>query len=107
MSTAAQRFTLVASSKKAATFNPMPKTNAREGEMRLPGTGRCDVRLIRASMSWSKKWLIALAPPAPKAPPAHTSNNVAREGTPCAARNMPPTAVTSNKEIMGGLVSVK
>ena len=47
---------------------------------------------------------MAFAPPAPNAPPTHTSSSVSRSGTPPAARNIPPMAVTSSSDMMGGLV---
>ena len=84
----------------------MPKTKALMGAMRWAATGRFIVRDIIASMSWSKKWLMALAPPAPSVPPRQTMPSACKGGMPSAARNMPPIAVMTSKTMIGGLVSV-
>ena len=49
---------------------------------------------------------MALAPPEASAPPIQTHASIINDGRPCSARNIPPAAVTSNKEMILGLVSV-
>ena len=91
---------------KAPTFRATPKARALIGWTRWEATGRFTVRDIMASMSWSKKWLMAFAPPAPRAPPKQTKARVSSDGIPSAARNIPPIAVITNRTMIGGFISV-
>ena len=56
-------------------------------------------------MSRSRKWLIALAPPAARLPPTKTTKVVIGLGNPSEARNNPPKAVTRSRDMILGLVS--
>ena len=52
----------------AGMFTPstIPKMRARSGVTAPDGIGRVEVRRMSRSMSRSRKWLIAFAPPAPR-----------------------------------------
>ena len=66
--------------------------------------GRLDVLRIRASMSRSNHWLIALAPPAARYPPIIVHTTVGPSGHPRSAMIMVSSVVKSSSEITRGLV---
>ncbi len=57
------------------------------------------------SMSASTTQLSALALPAESVPPTTVATTSHADGTPCSARNMIGTVVSSNNSMMRGLVS--
>ena len=70
-----------------------PKLNARSGGMRPAATGRFSVRFpISLSMSLSRTWFRAEAPPQARASPAIAAANVAHDTSPPAPAKNPPAA---------------
>ena len=66
--------------------------------------GRLRVRCISLSMSRSTTMLMALAPPAARAPPARVATMSHTDGTPRRATNMVGSVVTSSSSMIRGLV---
>ncbi len=75
---------------------------AARADTRPDGTGRCAVRLIEASMSRSRAWLIAPAPPADSAPPRQVRSTRLSGGVP--ATYIVVTVVKSRSDCTFGLV---
>ena len=100
---------------KATTSSAIAKIRALRGSMTPVTRGRLLVRRIRASMSRSTYMLMALAPPAAKAPPSTVATTNHPEGSRsqmspegCSwawATTIVGTVVTSRSSMMRGLVS--
>ena len=90
----------------ANKFVNNPKTRAcDEGILSLTKGLFLEVRDIIESISFSKYWLIALAPAAARDPPNSTIAIRTIFGTPCFAKNIPPTDVINNSIIILGFVN--
>ena len=91
---------------KATRFAATPKSSASRGWTRMAATGRLLVLRMRASMSLSRKWLRAFAPPDASAPATSTTTASIASGGPPEARNMPAKAVNRSSRTIRGLVRV-
>ena len=104
-STAESRLTASHSSKNAATSSERAKTRAAVGVTAPVTSGRLRVRCISLSMSRSTYMLMALAPPAARAPPTRVATMRVTEGMPRWATTMVGRVVTSSSSMIRGLVS--
>src|SRR5688572_24448299 len=86
-------------------INDRPNISARIGVTRPDGIGRRAVRVILASRSRSRYWLIALAPAAESAPPIIVGIRIAAEGAPCAATIIAVTVVKISSKTIRSLAS--
>jgi hypothetical protein len=100
--------TVEASSVNEHAESASPNSSALEGASRPEATGRPAVREpIRRSMSRSRTWLSALAPPQASARPIIVTANRAVPGQPRAPTTMPHAPVTSSRLMILGFVSVR
>ena len=104
-STAESRLTNAHSSAKATTSRVTAKTSALRGAMTPVTRGRLAVRCISLSMSRSTYMLMALAPPAARAPPTRVATISHTAGRPRWARIIVGSVVISSSSMMRGLVS--
>ncbi len=81
--------------------------SAFSGAMRWLGRGRDRVRRMIRSMSRSKNWFIAFAPPAASVPPNSVAATSQGDGKRPAARTIVGTVVMSSSTMMRGFVSWK
>ena len=103
-STAESRLTASHSSTNAATSSDKANTSAAFGVMAPVTRGRFLVRFISRSMSRSTYMLIALAPPAARAPPANVAAINHTGGRPRWATTMVGSVVTNRSSMIRGLV---
>ena len=102
---AESRFTHAHSSAKARTSRLTAKTRALRGVIAPVTSGRLPVRCISLSMSRSMTMLMALAPPAARAPPSRVAAMSLTGGRPRWATIMVGSVVISSSSMMRGLVS--
>ena len=86
----------------------IPNSTACSGVTRPAATGRVSVRLpMRTSMSRSRTWFSADAPPQASASPSMVTTKSPSGGTPCAPTNMPAAPVSRRRDMIRGFVSVR
>ena len=100
-----RRLTHAHSSTKASTSRLMANTRALRGLTAPVTSGRLEVRCISLSMSRSTNMLMALAPPAARAPPSSVAIISQTGGRPRLATIMVGSVVMSRSSMMRGLVS--
>jgi hypothetical protein len=106
-STALRGFTSTQSSTKATTSRATANSRAWPGSISPVTSGRPRVRVITLSMSRSAYMLMALAPPAARAPPTRVATTSHTGGSPRAATTMVGRVVTSSSSMIRGLVRAR
>jgi hypothetical protein len=100
-------FTALARRTNEKALSVSPNSSARPASMRPAATGRFSVRLpISRSISASRTWFSALAPPQASARPAIVATKSDGEGRPRAPTTMPHAPVSRSSVMIRGLVSV-